>query len=176
VLLAALDERRPTRDVDLAAIEIDNAIDNITDVMVEIASMDIADGLDIDTDAACADAIREDIAGYTGIRVRCPARLAPFRQQADDHHHAPVDARTDEHGGRPGVSRHDSSRYRRDRRASKTCSSGCQSSFRPLHPAADVVQRADPGAPDPSKVRRASFMSRTRWSSSVGLSSSSGTR
>jgi hypothetical protein len=74
VLLAALDERRPTRDVDLAAIEIDNAIDNITDVMVEIASMDIADGLDIDTDAA-----RDDIAGYTGVRVSFPARLATAR-------------------------------------------------------------------------------------------------
>jgi hypothetical protein len=79
VLLAALDERRPTRDVDLAAIEIDNAIDNITDVMVEIASMDIADGLDIDTDAASADAIRDDIAGYTGVRVSFPARLATAR-------------------------------------------------------------------------------------------------
>lgn len=79
VLLAAFDERRPTRDVDLAGIELDNAIDRVTGVIVEIASIDVDDGLVIATDQASADSIRDDAAGYTGVRVSLPAALASAR-------------------------------------------------------------------------------------------------
>lgn len=79
VLLAAFDERRPTRDIDLAGIQLDNGIDHVTEVIVEIASIDIADGLDIATDRAGADSIRDDSAGYTGVRVSLPATLATAR-------------------------------------------------------------------------------------------------
>ncbi len=58
VLLAAFDERRATRDVDLAGLQLDNAIE---------------------TDQARAETIREDSAGYTGVRISLPATLASAR-------------------------------------------------------------------------------------------------
>jgi hypothetical protein len=79
VLLAAFDERRPTRDVDLAGLELDNAIENVTEVLIEIASIEIDDGLAIATDQARAETIRADSAGYTGVRVSFPATLANAR-------------------------------------------------------------------------------------------------
>ena len=47
VLLAAFDERRPTRDVDLAGLQLDNAIETVKEAIVEIAYIAIDDGLDI---------------------------------------------------------------------------------------------------------------------------------
>jgi hypothetical protein len=79
VLLAAFDERRPTRDVDLAGLELDNAIETVTEAIIEIASIDIDDGLAIATDQASAEMIREDSAGYTGVRISLPAKLASAR-------------------------------------------------------------------------------------------------
>lgn len=79
VLLAAFDERRPTRDVDLAGLQLDNAIETVTEAIVEIASIAIDDGLDIATDQASAEAIREESAGYTGVRISLPATLASAR-------------------------------------------------------------------------------------------------
>lgn len=79
VLLAAFDERRPTRDVDLAGLQLDNAIETVSEAIVEIASIEIDDGLAIATDAARAEAIREESAGYTGVRISLPATLASAR-------------------------------------------------------------------------------------------------
>ncbi|MFZ1440286.1 MAG: nucleotidyl transferase AbiEii/AbiGii toxin family protein [Candidatus Microthrix subdominans] len=79
VLLAAFDERRPTRDVDLAGLQLDNAIETVTEAIVEIAYIAIDDGLDIATDQASAEAIREESAGYTGVRISLPATLASAR-------------------------------------------------------------------------------------------------
>lgn len=79
VLLAAFDERRPTRDVDLAGLQIDNAIDNVTRAIVEIASVEIDDGLAITTDQASAEVIRDDGEGYAGVRVSLPATLVSAR-------------------------------------------------------------------------------------------------
>ena len=79
VLLAAFDERRPTRDVDLAGLQLDNAIGTVTEAIVEIAYIAIDDGLDIATDQASAEAIREESAGYTGVRISLPATLASAR-------------------------------------------------------------------------------------------------
>lgn len=76
VLLAALGERRPTRDIDLAALAFDNAIDNITRTLVEIASIEVGDGLEIATDHRRAETIRDGSAGYTGVRVPFRADLA----------------------------------------------------------------------------------------------------
>ena len=78
-LLAAFDERRPTRDVDLAGLQLDNAIETVTEAIVEIAYIAIDDGLDIATDQASAEAIREESAGYTGVRISLPATLASAR-------------------------------------------------------------------------------------------------
>lgn len=74
MLLAASDERRPTRDVDLAGLQLDNAIETVTEAIVEIASIAIDDGLDIATDQASAEVIREESAGYTGSGSRCRPR------------------------------------------------------------------------------------------------------
>lgn len=79
VLLAAFDERRPTRDVDLAGLQLDNAIETVTEAIVEIASIEIDDGLAIATDQATAEAIREESGGYTGVRISLPATLASAR-------------------------------------------------------------------------------------------------
>ncbi len=79
VLLAAFDERRATRDVDLAGLQLDNAIETVTKAIIEIASSDIDDGLAIATDQASAETIREDSAGYTGVRISLPATLASAR-------------------------------------------------------------------------------------------------
>ncbi len=79
VLLAAFDERRATRDVDLAGLQLDNDIDNVTGAIIEIASVEIDDGLAIETEQASAETIREDSAGYTGVRVSFPATLASAR-------------------------------------------------------------------------------------------------
>ncbi len=79
VLLAAFDERRPTRDVDLAGLQLDNAIETVTEAIVEIASIEIDDGLAIATDQATAETIREESAGYAGVRISLPATLASAR-------------------------------------------------------------------------------------------------
>lgn len=79
VLLAAFDERRATRDVDLAGLHLDNAIETVTKAIIEIAALNIEDGLTIATDQASAEAIREDSAGYTGVRISLPATLASAR-------------------------------------------------------------------------------------------------
>ena len=76
VLLAAFDQRRPTRDVDFAVIGLDNDVDNILSILREVAAADVGDGLDIDIGQAAAEVIREDSTGYTGVRVSFPAALA----------------------------------------------------------------------------------------------------
>lgn len=67
---------KPTRDVDLAAIDLDNDVDNILSILREVAAADVGDGLDIDTGQATAEVIRDDSTGYTGARVSFPAALA----------------------------------------------------------------------------------------------------
>ncbi len=79
VLLAAFDERRATRDVDLAGLHLDNAIETVTKAIIEIAALNIEDGLTIATDQASAEVIREESAGYTGVRISLPATLASAR-------------------------------------------------------------------------------------------------
>lgn len=69
----------PPRDVDLASLELDNAIEAVEEVIVEIASIEIDDGLTIATDHATAAPIREESAGYTGVRISLPAKLASAR-------------------------------------------------------------------------------------------------
>jgi len=75
VLLAALGDRRPTKDVDLQARQLSNDADTTTRVILEIARLAADDGVMFDTEAATAELIREDD-GYQGYRVRMPASLA----------------------------------------------------------------------------------------------------
>ncbi|MBA3808921.1 MAG: nucleotidyl transferase AbiEii/AbiGii toxin family protein [Solirubrobacterales bacterium] len=78
VLLAALGERRPTRDVDLQAQELDNDADAVRDAVCDVARIDLDDGIVFDVDAASAEVIRdEDL--YSGVRVSMTTELATAR-------------------------------------------------------------------------------------------------
>lgn len=73
VLLAAYDLRRPTRDVDLLAQNVDGEIEAILALIKDIMNGTLDDGCVYGE--ATAEVIREDDA-YQGIRVRVPCTLA----------------------------------------------------------------------------------------------------
>ncbi len=78
VLMAAFGQRRPTRDVDLLALDVDNDPATIQGLVAEIAAIDLEDGVSIDPDSIRASTIREG-AHYAGVRVHLGARLATAR-------------------------------------------------------------------------------------------------
>ncbi len=78
VLMAAFGQRRPTRDVDLLALDVDNDPETVGQLVREIAQQDLDDGLAIDPDSIRARTIRQG-AHYAGVRVRLLARLATAR-------------------------------------------------------------------------------------------------
>jgi hypothetical protein len=67
MLLAVLDARRATRDADMLALGIDSDIENLRNVVSEIAEIEISDGVVFDVDAISLVAIRE-AAEYEGVR------------------------------------------------------------------------------------------------------------
>lgn len=77
VLLAAFDERRPTRDVDLAGLNLANDAVTVLELVRSIVerSTALADGVKFLPDAAKAEVIREEDA-YSGVRVSMGAELA----------------------------------------------------------------------------------------------------
>ncbi len=74
-LLAAFDARRPTRDVDLAAIDITNDLDDMQRLVNEIIAVSRDDGLDFDLRATTAETIRDD-EQYGGVRVTIHGMLS----------------------------------------------------------------------------------------------------
>lgn len=78
VLLAAFDERRPTRDIDLAAQILDNDAEVVRVAICEIAGITLDDGVVFDVEAATAEVIRDEDP-YAGVRVTMVARLATAR-------------------------------------------------------------------------------------------------
>lgn len=78
MLLAALEARRATRDVDLAAIDVSNESNAVLSLIADIASIDLDDGYEYNVSEAGAKTIREGDS-YQGVRVRVPARLASAR-------------------------------------------------------------------------------------------------
>ncbi len=78
VLLAAFDERRPTRDIDLQAQALENDMETIRTATCEIAAITLDDGVIFDVEAATAEPIRDE-AIYSGIRVTMTAQLATAR-------------------------------------------------------------------------------------------------
>lgn len=78
VLLAAFDERRPTRDVDLQAQALDNDAEVVRAAVCEIAGADLDDGIVFDVPTAMAAVIRDEDA-YSGVRVTMGAQLATAR-------------------------------------------------------------------------------------------------
>ena len=78
VLLAAFGERRPTRDVDLHAHALDNDAEHIQEVICDIASKDLDDGVVFDVHKATSMVIRDEDA-YSGVRVTMQAEMATAR-------------------------------------------------------------------------------------------------
>lgn len=75
VLLAAYTDRRATRDIDLAGLQLDADIESIRSTVTDIASIDIDDGLEFDLNKIEVETIRDD-ADYPGIRAKIRGRLA----------------------------------------------------------------------------------------------------
>lgn len=78
VLLAAFDERRPTRDIDLQAQALANDTETILTATCEIAAITLDDGVIFDIETATAESIRDE-AIYGGVRVTMTAQLATAR-------------------------------------------------------------------------------------------------
>jgi Nucleotidyl transferase AbiEii toxin, Type IV TA system len=78
VLLAAFDERRPTRDIDLLAQALQNDTETILAATCEIAAIALDDGVIFDVQTATAEPIRDE-AIYSGVRVTMTAHLATAR-------------------------------------------------------------------------------------------------
>lgn len=78
VLPAAFDLRRPTRDIDFLALEVDNEPAAVGRLITEVAEVDVDDGLEFLVETLDASVIRDnDI--YPGVRVRLEVRLATGR-------------------------------------------------------------------------------------------------
>lgn len=83
VLLAAYGLRRPTADIDGAALQISNEAEAVRQFVTAVASTalsaEVDDGLTFDLDNVTAEAIRDEDR-YGGVRVRLVARLASARE------------------------------------------------------------------------------------------------
>ena len=75
VLLAALDARRPTRDIDLAARALENSAAQALASVQEIAGISLDDGLVFDATRATAEVIRDED-HYSGIRITLGGSLS----------------------------------------------------------------------------------------------------
>jgi ribosomal protein L14 len=84
VLLAAYELRRPTADIDFAALQTTNDVETIRQDVIAIAStylpVDLDDGLIFDLDDVTALVIR-DQDQYSGVRVRMAVALATARER-----------------------------------------------------------------------------------------------
>ena len=83
MLLAAYELRRPTADVDIAALQTSNDVAEVRRLVTEVAAtallVELDDGLAFDLDHVTAETIREEDE-YSGVRVRLLARLATARE------------------------------------------------------------------------------------------------
>jgi len=75
VLLAALDARRPARDIDLAAQGLENSAERVLVLIRDIAAIAVADGLIFNAEHATAETIRDDDQ-YSGVRVTLGGQLS----------------------------------------------------------------------------------------------------
>ena len=75
VLLAALDARRPTRDIDFAVRAIENTTEKVLSAVQTIAAISLEDGVEFDSNGATAETIREEHS-YSGIRVTLGGALS----------------------------------------------------------------------------------------------------
>jgi predicted nucleotidyltransferase component of viral defense system len=77
VLLAAFDSRRPTKDVDLAGLNLANDTNTVLELVRRVLDVEPPedDGIEFAADTATVEIIREEDQ-YSGIRVHVEARLA----------------------------------------------------------------------------------------------------
>jgi predicted nucleotidyltransferase component of viral defense system len=75
MLLAAFDERRPTRDVDLLGLAVTNDAETVTALVAEITAIEVDDGVTFRRDQVTTQVIREQDA-YAAVRVAMPASVA----------------------------------------------------------------------------------------------------
>jgi hypothetical protein len=82
VLLAAFGDRRPTRDVDLAGLDLDNDTEVVRGMVCDIVSvrLPVGDGLEFDPSTTTSELIRE-ADQYSGVRIGVDARLARARSR-----------------------------------------------------------------------------------------------
>lgn len=78
VLLAAFELRRPTRDIDFLALEVDNQPAAIGRLIADVANVEVNDGLDFRVETITTSITRDDDV-YPGVRVRLQALLATAR-------------------------------------------------------------------------------------------------
>jgi hypothetical protein len=79
MLLAAFDQRRPTRDVDLLARAITNDANTVAALVRQIATIEVYDGMVDEPDRLTAPTVREQDQ-YAAVRVVVPARVGRARQ------------------------------------------------------------------------------------------------
>jgi hypothetical protein len=84
VLLAALDARRPTRDIDFAARNLADDATLMLGVIRQIAAISLDDGLSFNAEAATGESIREDD-NCSGVRITLSGVLsrAAFQLHVD---------------------------------------------------------------------------------------------
>lgn len=78
LLLAALDERRPTRDADLLAQEMSNDAQEVEALIAQVAGISRSDGLVFDPTNVRSEIIRDEEA-YSGVRIHLTFGLATAR-------------------------------------------------------------------------------------------------
>ena len=78
MLLAAFDQRRPTRDLDMHAEQLANDLDTVRELVLDIVRVPVDDGLDFDLDSVVAEAIREGD-DHQGVRVSIDVTLHTAR-------------------------------------------------------------------------------------------------
>ena len=77
ILLAAYGFRRPTKDADANAVNVDVTVDHLATVVRDIAEVSVDDGVVFNLDAITVQDIREQ-AEYPGLRVRVPASIGTW--------------------------------------------------------------------------------------------------
>ncbi|WP_373235180.1 nucleotidyl transferase AbiEii/AbiGii toxin family protein [Mycobacterium marinum] len=81
VLLAAYGVRRPTKDADANAVRTDVTAEHVADVVRDIASIDVEDGVAFDVDTISVREIREQ-ADYPAFRIRFAVSIGPWKGAA----------------------------------------------------------------------------------------------
>jgi hypothetical protein len=78
VLLAALDARRPTRDIDFAVRVFENSAEKILSAVRKISAIPLDDGMIFDSGGAAAEAIREEdaIGCFRNLHTQPPCRFS----------------------------------------------------------------------------------------------------